>query len=199
MTDLKYYIKFSPHDEQRFSSPWPMNSVSPAHNRWTAFLRPMTISTLLGPVNVFSFYLELQYIKINTRIWIGPGNSNFHFENCKMIEIFIEFHLSNLTICALLQKKKTIHFSWDIIANFVFISGIDIAEKTGLQIFHAGTSIKDGNTVTNGGRVLAVIAVDRSFKMACEKATEGAKFIQFENSYFRKDIGFRVLMRLLLI
>ena len=116
-----------------------------------------------------------------------------------MIEIFIEFHLSNLTICALLQKKKPIHFSWDIITNLIFISGIDIAEKTGLQIFHAGTSIKDGNTVTNGGRVLAVIAVYRSFKMACEKATEGAKFIQFEKSYFRQDIGFRVLMRLLLI
>ncbi|XP_071119919.1 trifunctional purine biosynthetic protein adenosine-3-like isoform X3 [Mytilus edulis] len=75
------------------------------------------------------------------------------------------------------------------------ITGIDVAEKTGLQIFHAGTSLKDGSTVTSGGRVLAVIAVDRSLKTACERATEGAKFIQFQNSYFRSDIGFRVLTR----
>ncbi|CAG2225295.1 GART [Mytilus edulis] len=81
------------------------------------------------------------------------------------------------------------------VAGVVLVSGIDVAEKTGLQIFHAGTSLKDGSTVTSGGRVLAVIAVDRSLKTACERATEGAKFIQFQNSYFRSDIGFRVLTR----
>lgn len=74
-----------------------------------------------------------------------------------------------------------------------------MAEKTGLQIFHAGTGLKDGSTVTSGGRVLAVIAVDRSLKTACERATEGSKFILFQNSYFRSDIGFRVLTRYLYV
>ena len=60
-------------------------------------------------------------------------------------------------------------------------------------VYSAGTALKDGKLVTNGGRVLGVVATADSLKEAIDKAYERAKLIQFDNAYFRKDIGRRAL------
>ena len=60
-------------------------------------------------------------------------------------------------------------------------------------VYSAGTALKDGKLVTNGGRVLGVVATADSLKEAIDKAYERAKRIQFDNAYFRKDIGRRAL------
>lgn len=60
-------------------------------------------------------------------------------------------------------------------------------------IFHAGTTEKDGQVLTNGGRVLAVTALDHNLKTALEKSKQKAEEIQYEGKYFRKDIGFEFL------
>ena len=68
------------------------------------------------------------------------------------------------------------------------ISGI---ERIGDSIvFHAGTTIKEGNVVTNGGRVLAVTSLDRDFRKALQKSYENLDEISFDKMYYRKDIGF---------
>ncbi len=56
-------------------------------------------------------------------------------------------------------------------------------------IFHAGTTSSNG-VITSGGRVLAITSLGESIDDAVEKSYKNAGIIKFENSYFRKDIGF---------
>jgi phosphoribosylamine--glycine ligase len=63
------------------------------------------------------------------------------------------------------------------------------------HVFHAGTTDKDGQVVTNGGRVLCVTALGENVKIAQKRAYEVAADIQFDGMQFRKDIGYRAISR----
>lgn len=70
------------------------------------------------------------------------------------------------------------------------IEGLENFEgKEGYYVFHAGTALKDGKIVTNGGRVLGVTAKGADLKEARKNAYEATEWIQFENKYMRHDIG----------
>ena len=70
------------------------------------------------------------------------------------------------------------------------IHGLDAFQgKDGYYVFHAGTAVSPEGIVTNGGRVLGVTAKGASLKEARANAYEAVKWIDFENKYFRHDIG----------
>ena len=67
------------------------------------------------------------------------------------------------------------------------IQGIENVE--GSIVFHSGTALKDGEVVTNGGRVIAVSSYGNDKAEALQKSFEEAQKIQFTDKYFRRDIG----------
>jgi phosphoribosylamine--glycine ligase len=76
------------------------------------------------------------------------------------------------------------------------ISGLGEAAKIrGTFVFHAGTALKEGKIVTNGGRVLGVTAIGSAIGEAIGLAYEAAEIISWEGVYFRKDIGQKALKR----
>ena len=75
------------------------------------------------------------------------------------------------------------------------ITGIDEARDAGCLVFHAGTTQKDGELVTSGGRVLGVTAVADDISAAVRKAYEGVEKIHFDGAYYRRDIAHRALRK----
>ena len=72
------------------------------------------------------------------------------------------------------------------------ITGLPKDEQDAM-VFHAGTTAKDGQTLSSGGRVLCVTVMADSVKQAQQKAYEMAKGIHFEGQQYRRDIGFKAI------
>ncbi|NXC16459.1 PUR2 protein, partial [Corythaeola cristata] len=73
------------------------------------------------------------------------------------------------------------------------ITGLSKAKQLGLEVFHAGTSLKDGKVVTSGGRVLTVTAIKEDLMTALQEANKGVAAIHFKGAIYRKDIGYRAI------
>ncbi len=75
------------------------------------------------------------------------------------------------------------------------ISGLENTETESTKVFHAGTSVKDSNVVTNGGRVLCAVALGHSVTEAQGLAYQVVNKISWKNVYYRTDIGHRAIKR----
>ena len=74
------------------------------------------------------------------------------------------------------------------------ITGLNEAARIpGVQVFHSGSSLADGQVLTAGGRVLCVTAAASSLQEALDLAYRGLDEIHFDGIYFRRDIGHRAL------
>lgn len=75
------------------------------------------------------------------------------------------------------------------------IDGLAAAEADGAKVFHAGTALKDGQLVANGGRVLNVTARGPNVTSAQQKAYAAVDKILFPEGFCRRDIGWREVKR----
>ena len=67
------------------------------------------------------------------------------------------------------------------------------ADSDDAVVFHAATTMVDGQVVTSGGRVLCVTALGESAKLAQQRAYEYLNGIDFDGMQFRTDIGWRAI------
>ncbi len=76
------------------------------------------------------------------------------------------------------------------------ISGLPaVQSETNSKVFHAGTTEKDGQIVTNGGRVLCTVGLGETVSEAQKQAYELADKIHWDKVFFRRDIGYRAIAR----
>jgi phosphoribosylamine--glycine ligase len=76
------------------------------------------------------------------------------------------------------------------------IEGLDAAaEIDGVEIFHAGTALKDGKIVANGGRVLNITASGKTVSEAQRRAYEAVDRIRWPDGFCRRDIGWQAVKR----
>ena len=107
--------------------------------------------------------------------------------------------------CAVASKKLRhldIEISSDACVTVMLVSGgyPEAYEKgkiiTNLEavrnslLLHAGTMLKDGEIVTNGGRVMAVTSMGKDFRDALKVSYSNAEIVTFDKKYYRHDIGF---------
>jgi phosphoribosylamine--glycine ligase len=98
--------------------------------------------------------------------------------------------------------KRTVEFDDRAAVCVMLVSGgYPVSYKKGFPIlnidkvdpesivFHSGTALKDGQVVTNGGRVICVTSYGKDKEEALQKSMLGAETIEFEGKYFRRDIG----------
>lgn len=74
------------------------------------------------------------------------------------------------------------------------IKGLDeVSRLEDIFVFHAGTALKDGQTVTSGGRVLGVTGLGENIPRAIEKTYQAVQKISWEGVHYRRDIGKKAL------
>lgn len=77
------------------------------------------------------------------------------------------------------------------------IKGIENLDKEpDIKVFHAGTTMKNNDYVTNGGRVLGVTAIGEDLDSAIKKAYNSVEKITWDKVHYRKDIGMKALNRM---
>lgn len=148
----------------------------------------------------------------------GEGNPKVIEYNCRFgdpetqpIMMRMQSDLVELCLTAIEGKLDQAESKWDPRASIGIvlaaggypasynkgdvISGLPSQEVAGEKVFHAGTADKDGQVVTNGGRVLCATALGKSVSEAQAQAYQLAKQIDWDGMFHRNDIGYRAIAR----
>ena len=104
-------------------------------------------------------------------------------------EVEIEWH-DGVSVCVIMASKGYP----DKYEKGLPVFGLEAVKSVNnVQVFHAGTAIKDGKVVTNGGRVLGVTILERDLEKAQKNVYEAIKKLSFDGAYYRKDIGTKAI------
>ncbi|MCP5349217.1 MAG: phosphoribosylamine--glycine ligase [Gammaproteobacteria bacterium] len=162
-------------------------------NPYTGFLYAGLMISPTGEVNVVEF------------------NCRFGDPEAQPVMMRLQSDLAELCLAALSGDLDTRQASWDsrcslgvVLAAGGYpdsyhsgdvITGLDQPCGNDQKIFHAGSRMENGQVVTNGGRVLCATALGNSVTEAQRRAYELVDGIQWNNVYFRTDIGYRAIDR----
>ena len=138
-------------------------------------------------------------------------NCRFGDPETQPIMVRLQSDFVDLLEAALEERLDTVSAQWDTRASLGVvlaaggypdaynkgdvISGLDTAAQLEGKVFHAGTAEKDGQVVTNGGRVLCAVGLGNSVTEAQANAYQLVKAIDWHKVYYRNDIGHRAIAR----
>ena len=138
-------------------------------------------------------------------------NCRFGDPETQPIMLRMQSDLVELCLAAIDGKLDTVESLWDPRASIGIvlaaggypasynkgdvINGLPQQEIDGEKVFHAGTASKDGDIVTNGGRVLCATAMGETVSEAQQRAYALAKQISWDGMFHRDDIGYRAIAR----
>ena len=162
-------------------------------NEYTGFLYAGLMISSEGSISVIEF------------------NCRFGDPEAQPVMLRLKSELPNLCLMALDGKLDAVEVEWDtrpsvgvVLASAGYpgnykkgdlISGLDADRGDNQKLFHAGTIERNGEIVTNGGRVLCATALGDTISEAQSTAYKLVNEVNWENMYFRKDIAYRAIAR----
>ena len=172
-------------------------------------LEKVMYPTINGLINEGFPYLGFLYAGLMIKdgdLKVLEFNCRFGDPETQPILIRLKSSLVELCLAAIDDKLNSYSINWSkkhscgvVIASDGYPESYDIDkevkiklnEENDLKLFHAGTRYEDDKIITSGGRVFCATALGNDLKEAQEKAYNLVNTVDFEGSFFRKDIGFK--------
>ena len=172
-------------------------------------LEKVMYPTMKGLINEGFPYLGFLYAGLMIKdgdLKVLEFNCRFGDPETQPILIRLKSSLVELCLAAIDDKLNSYSINWSkkhscgvVIASKGYPESYDINkevkiklnEGNDLKLFHAGTKYVDDKIITSGGRVFCATALGNDLKEAQEKAYNLVNSVDFEGSFFRKDIGFK--------